>query len=89
LLIAAGVLLVVFLWGPEKLPELMRSVALAKKEFDKAAKEISSTITEATDSAPISEADALIVAANSLGITTQGKTKNEIAHETREAAAKK
>ncbi|MGA3109565.1 MAG: twin-arginine translocase TatA/TatE family subunit, partial [Candidatus Bathyarchaeia archaeon] len=27
---------VVFLWGPQKLPEMARSVALAKREFEKA-----------------------------------------------------
>jgi sec-independent protein translocase protein TatA len=89
LLIAIGVLLVVFLWGPQKLPELARSVGLAKKEFEKAAKEVSSTTTAATNPAPNAEADALIVAANSLGIVTQGKTKEEIAREIREVAAKK
>lgn len=89
LLIAVGVLLIVFLWGPQKLPELARSVGLAKKEFEKAAKEVSSTATATTSPAPNAEADALIVAANSLGIVTQGKTKEEIAREIREAAAKK
>jgi len=89
LLIAVGVLLVVFLWGPQKLPELARSVGLAKKEFEKAAKEVSSTTTATTSPAPSPQTDALIVAANSLGITTQGKTKEEIAREIREATAKK
>lgn len=87
LLIAVGVLVIVFLWGPQKLPELARSVGLAKKEFEKASKEVSSTATGTTSVAP--GADALIVAANSLGITTQGKTKEEIIREIREAALKK
>jgi sec-independent protein translocase protein TatA len=87
LLIAVGVLLVVFLWGPQKLPELAKSVGLAKKEFEKAAKEMSSTATDTTLT-PNVEPDALIVAANSLGITTLGKTKEEIAREIREVAAK-
>ena len=92
LLIAVGVLLVVFLWGPQKLPELARSVGLAKKEFEKAAKEVSSTATIQTSStSPTSAAenDAIIVAANSLGITTQGKTKEQIANEIREKTPKK
>jgi len=88
LLIAVGVLLVVFLWGPQKLPELAKSVGLAKKEFEKAAKEMSSTATTATTSTPNVEPDALIVAANSLGISTLGKTKEEIAREIRDVAAK-
>ena len=89
LLIAVGVLLVVFLWGPQKLPELARSVGLAKKEFEKVAKETTSSSTVATMLLPSAENDALIVAANSLGIVTQGKTKEEIAQEIRDRAAKK
>jgi sec-independent protein translocase protein TatA len=78
-LIVIAVVLVVFLWGPQKLPELARSIGLAKKEFDKAAKEISTPTTPSspTDTTP----DPLIVAAKSLGITTEGKTKEQIAKE--------
>lgn len=84
-----AVLLVVFLWGPNKLPELARSVALAKKEFEKAAKDVSATTTTATNPTPNTQADALIVAAKSLGIITQGKTKEEIVREIREVGTKK
>jgi sec-independent protein translocase protein TatA len=89
LLIAVGVLLVVFLWGPQKLPELARSVGLAKKEFERAAKETASTATVSASPQPTPSNDALIVAANSLGIVTQGKTKEEIAREIRDRAEKK
>jgi len=89
MLITVGILLALFLWGPQKLPELARSLALAKKEFEKAANEVSSNVMTTTGPAPTSEDNALIVAANSLGIMTQGKTKQEIAREIREAAAKK
>ena len=77
-LIVLGILLVVFLWGPQKLPELARSIGLAKKEFDKAAKEVSSP-----SSTPASQpaTDPLIVAAKNLGLSTEGKTKEEIAKE--------
>jgi sec-independent protein translocase protein TatA len=87
-LIVVGILLVVFLWGPQKLPELARSIGLAKKEFEKAAKEVSAG---ATTSAPATSADSdpLIVAAKNLGITTEGKTKEEIAKEIVEKTAKK
>ena len=85
-LIVLGILLVVFLWGPQKLPELARSIGLAKKEFEKAAKEASTTAsitpTASTGTATVQPAtDPLIVAAKSLGITTEGKTKEEIAKE--------
>jgi sec-independent protein translocase protein TatA len=79
-LIVLGILLVVFLWGPQKLPELAKSIGLAKKEFEKAAKETSSTISPSTTSAQPA-ADPLIVAAKNLGISTEGKTKEEITKE--------
>jgi len=87
-LIVVGILLVVFLWGPQKLPELAKSIGLAKKEFEKAAKE-ASTSTTTTPAAPTTPTvqtaatatDPLIVAARSLGITTEGKTKEQIAKE--------
>ena len=79
-LIVLGILLVVFLWGPQKLPELAKSIGLAKKEFDKAAREGS---TSPPASAPPAQpaTDPLIVAARSLGISTEGKTKEQIAKE--------
>jgi sec-independent protein translocase protein TatA len=85
-LIVVGILLVVFLWGPQKLPELAKSIGLAKKEFDKAAKEMSTpTATTTTIEA---SADPLIVAGKSLGIVTEGKTKAEIAKEIADRSAK-
>jgi len=82
-LIVVGILLVVFLWGPQKLPELAKSIGLAKKEFEKAAKE-ATTSTSPVSTSPASgqpATDPLIVAAKSLGITTEGKTKEQIAKE--------
>ena len=82
-LIVVGILLVVFLWGPQKLPELAKSIGLAKKEFEKAAKE-TTTLTSPASPSPTSgqpATDPLIVAAKSLGITTEGKTKEQIAKE--------
>jgi len=83
-LIVVGILLVVFLWGPQKLPELAKSIGLAKKEFEKAAKEVSTSPTTTpgaatTPAAQTAATDPLIVAARSLGITTEGKTKEQIA----------
>jgi len=91
-LIVLGILLVVFLWGPQKLPELAKSIGLAKKEFEKAAKEASTSPSTgpAASTAPVASAgagntqpatDPLIVAARSLGISTEGKTKEQIAKE--------
>jgi sec-independent protein translocase protein TatA len=79
LLIVVGILVVVFLWGPQKLPELARSIGLAKKEFEKVAKEASTPSTDTTTTQPAT--DPLITAARSLGISTEGKTKEQIAKE--------
>ena len=79
------ILVVVFLWGPQKLPEMARSIAQAKREFEKASREITSPSTHipptSTPPSTSSTVDPLIVAAKSLGITTEGKTKEEIAKE--------
>ncbi|MGD0177969.1 MAG: twin-arginine translocase TatA/TatE family subunit [Candidatus Bathyarchaeia archaeon] len=80
-LVVVGVILVVFLWGPKKLPELARSIGLAKKEFEKSTKEISSITSSTTSTTKETEQDPLLVAAKSLGITTEGKTKEQIAKE--------
>ena len=87
-LIIAGILIVVLLWGPQKLPELARSVGLAKKEFDKAVKETTSGVTAST-TATQPTSDPLIVAAKNLGIATEGKTKEEIAKEIAERTTPK
>jgi sec-independent protein translocase protein TatA len=86
-LIVVGILLVVFLWGPQKLPELARSIGLAKKEFEKAAKEVATPSSSASVTSE-SSTDPLIVAAKSLGITTEGKTKEQIAKEIADLSTK-
>ena len=85
-LIVLGILLVIFLWGPNKLPELARSIGLAKKEFEKSTKEITNPTSTATTEA---QRDPLLVAAKNLGITTEGKTNDEITKEIAERTSKK
>jgi sec-independent protein translocase protein TatA len=85
-LIIIGILVVVFLWGPQKLPEIARSVGLAKKEFEKVTKQASSVSNRLTDSTDTSTNDAFVVAAQSLGIVTEDKTKEQIGREIAEKA---
>jgi sec-independent protein translocase protein TatA len=89
-LIIVAVLLIIFLWGPQKLPELARSIGLAKKELEKASKEPpTASTTPAGTTSTQSPSDSLVVAAKELGISTEGKTKDDIAKEIADKAVKK
>ncbi len=78
-LIVAGIIIVVFLWGPHKLPELAKSIGETKREFDKAAKEASTLSSTPGPSNENPEQVALIT--KSMRITTAGKTRVELAKE--------
>lgn len=105
-LVIAVILIVLFLWGPQKLPEMARAIGQAKREFDKAAKEVTSLADVKSITNPITDSinrtianpptstpqislqatskppqDPVIIAAKSLGISTLGKTKQELATE--------
>ncbi len=89
------IVVVIFLWGPTKIPELARSFGRAKKEFDMAKKEAETSVTSlatgATQPAPAQPApapampsssdDILLQTAWRLGIKTEGKTKQQISEE--------
>ncbi len=96
-IIVAVIVLVLFLWGPEKLPKLARSIGQAKKEFEKASKGVEEEIKQfetglkspsypesyrpvSTPQSPSSD-DKLLEIARSLGIQTEGKTRDQIAQE--------
>lgn len=80
-----AILVIIFIWGPQKLPEMARSLGQAKREFEKATKEmttLATTTTRASATLPTSpQQDPLIVAAKSLGIITEGRTKEELVKE--------
>jgi sec-independent protein translocase protein TatA len=88
MIVVVGVLVVMFLWGPNKIPELARSIGQARKEFEKAQKEL--TTLPSTDSPQTSTEsapdDALISAAKGLGIPTEGKTREQISKDIVEKA---
>jgi len=89
LIIIGVIVVVVLLWGPKKIPELARSIGLAKKEFDTAKKEVqnlgTTIVTGAaaqSSSSPVMTSDEqLIETAHRLGIVTEGKTSQQISEE--------
>jgi sec-independent protein translocase protein TatA len=89
--VVIAIVAVVFLmYGPKKIPELARSIGLARKEFNDASKTSLAGDTSgiapaaapamATAAAP-STGDALLDTARKLGISTEGKTRDEISSE--------
>jgi sec-independent protein translocase protein TatA len=82
--IVIGVIVIaIFLWGPQKLPELARGLGRAKKEFDNASKDVegSFTGTAQSEATPKSADQVLLDTARQLGITTEGKTREQISQE--------
>ncbi|MDG6898131.1 MAG: twin-arginine translocase TatA/TatE family subunit [Nitrososphaerota archaeon] len=88
------IVIVVFLWGPSKIPEIAKSIGLAKKEFDWAQKawqnptdsllqQVARTPSKQSQSAD----DLLLQAARRMGISTEGKTRDQIAEEVVSARA--
>jgi sec-independent protein translocase protein TatA len=94
LLIVGAVVIVFFMYGPKKIPELARALGQAKNEFSAAAAQkpgglsnLASALTSISSpsamvaSAPTPGSDAqLIETAERLGIPTQGKTMEQISN---------
>src|ERR1700693_910357 len=84
-IVIAVVAIVFLMYGPKKIPELARSIGLARKEFNDASKVASGNVPPATSAAvapaPVSTGDTLIDTAKKLGINTEGKTRDEISSE--------
>lgn len=76
-----GVIIVVFVvLGPKKIPELARALGSAKKEFNAGAQSIPAAGSNSSAGAAMGEDD-LMVAAKRLGISTEGKTREQISAE--------
>ncbi|OLD04366.1 twin-arginine translocase TatA/TatE family subunit [Candidatus Bathyarchaeota archaeon] len=83
------IVLAIFIWGPNKIPEVARSLGRARKEFDEAAKGLSSAGIDSTPRIENGSSDPLIDTARKLGIATEGKTRREISDEIVKAAQSK
>ena len=66
------IIIAIFLWGPQKLPQLARALGQARREFERASRELPE---------PTTDDDVLIRTAKELGISTEGKTREEISRE--------
>lgn len=82
-----GIVAILLIWGPKKLPEIARAIGEAKREFEKSSKEfqevpkrIISPESPVAVNEPSSD-DILIMTARKLGISTEGKTKAQISEE--------
>ena len=81
IVIIGVILIVILLWGPAKIPELARALGRAKREFDTASKEVTDTLTTTTQAPPKSGDQVLVETARSLGIATEGKSREQISQE--------
>ncbi|MGA2665729.1 MAG: twin-arginine translocase TatA/TatE family subunit [Nitrososphaerales archaeon] len=85
--VIAVVAIVFLMYGPKKIPELAKSIGLARKEFSDASKTDAAAASAAATAAakPVPAAgvtgDSLIDTAKRLGVQTEGKTRDEISNE--------
>lgn len=88
-IIIGVIVIAIFLWGPQKIPDIARALGRARKEFDQASKEMNDTFsgaTSASGTAPRPPAEftgdqMLVETARKLGIATEGKTREQISQE--------
>ncbi len=90
-IIIGVVAIVIILWGPSKIPQLAKALGRAKGEFSKASKEYNEaaeteeakpTAPTPTLNKPLKSKDELLVeTAQKLGISTEGKTREQLSDE--------
>jgi sec-independent protein translocase protein TatA len=80
LVIIGIIIVVVVVMGPKRIPELARALGSAKKEFNAGAAATPQVGGAGMAAAPMGEDD-LMVAARKLGISTEGKTREQISAE--------
>lgn len=80
LVIIGIIIVVVVVMGPKRIPELARALGSAKKEFNAGAQSGPAIGTSVASGAQMGEDD-LMVAARKLGISTEGKTREQISAE--------
>jgi sec-independent protein translocase protein TatA len=83
LMIIGVIVVVIFLWGPQKIPELARGLGRAKREFEKASREVEGSVTlEPIAPTPPKTGDQVLVeTARQLGISTEGKSREQLSQD--------
>jgi sec-independent protein translocase protein TatA len=81
-LVIGIIVVVIFLWGPQKIPELAKALGRAKGEFDKASKDFQTTATATANAPTPRTADQVLLdTARQLGIVTEGKSRDQLSQE--------
>ena len=78
LVVIVGAIALLLFWGPSKIPELAKALGRARGEFSKASKESEGELEKSKERKEIPE-DPLMTVALSLGISVDGKSKEQIA----------
>jgi sec-independent protein translocase protein TatA len=79
--VIVGALAVFLIWGPNKIPQLARSLGMAQKEFKKAQSGVDGIVEGITAEGNSSTDEKLLEVAHNLGINTEGKSMNQVASE--------
>ena len=85
------VVVVVLIFGAKKIPELAKSVGRASGEFKKGQREAALEASRIGESESTTEEEArikVVRAARELGLSTEGKTTQQLREEIRQALAK-
>jgi len=72
------IIVAILIWGPKKIPDLARALGQARGEFERATREHPTSHARQDEAA---SDDMLIETARKLGISTEGKTKEQISQE--------
>ena len=89
LILILGIVAVLMIWGPSKIPQLAKSLGEAKREFQKGTTDtgqppaVTSTTTTSSyqTSYSANSDDDLLKVARTLNISTEGKDRKQIAEE--------
>jgi len=80
-LIIAVIVTVLVLWDPGKIPKMVRAIAEAKREYEKAVASLSEQLISEEGEEHLTGDEKILEIAGELGIQTEGRTRGEIVRE--------